>query len=93
MALDANKNSLFHQRARNIATALLGAETNITAERLFYLAQVQGSPAFLDTPIATTAEVTAMLGVLGDFLTFISGGAVLADAQRRNKLLVFAAGV
>jgi hypothetical protein len=89
--LDATKNRLFHEKCRNIARELLSLGLECDRQAEYFVAQIQGQAAFVDTDIATVAELTALFGVVNAFRTFMAEGAVAADALRRDKLMPFVA--
>lgn len=91
MALDANKNRAFHLVCRDVARALLDLHREVEKQAEYFTAQVSGQPAFQNTEIATTAELTALFSVVNDFRAFMNEGAVNADAARRDKLQPFVA--
>ncbi len=89
--LDATKNHLFHEKCRNVARALLSLHAECDRQAEYFTAQVSGQAAFVDTDIATVAELTAFFGVVNAFRTFMTEGSVAADALRRDKLMPFVA--
>jgi len=90
MAWDANKNDIFFQRAQNWAQSL----TNLIEERNrlidLYTNEANGDPAFVDTAIATTAEIVALAGVMNAINDAVNNG-VVSQADRVPLLTPFLA--
>jgi len=90
MAWDANKNQIFFQRAQNWAQSL----TNLLEERNrlidLYTNEANGDAAFVDTSIATVAEVVSLAGVMNAINDAVNNGAV-SQANRIPLLTPFLA--
>ena len=88
MAWDQNKNDVFFRRCQNWA----GAITNLLEERdrliNLYQNEANGDAAFVDTNIATTAEVVALAGVMNSLDDMVNNGAV-TQADRQPLLTPF----
>ena len=76
MAWSAQKNVIFFQRCQNWAAAVV----NLLEERDrlidLYTNEANGDPAFVDTDIATTAEVVALAGVMNALDAMVNNGQV-----------------
>lgn len=85
MAWDQNKNEILFQRCQNWAAAVV----NLLEERDrlidLYNNEANGDAAFVDTSIATTAEVVALAGVMNAMNAMINNGTV--TQQDRMPLL------
>ncbi len=90
MAWDQNKNDVFFRRCQNWA----GAVVNLLEERdrliALYQNEASGDAAFVDTSIATTAEVIALAGAMNALDAMVNDGAV-AQADRMPLLTPFLA--
>ena len=79
MAWDENKNDIFFRRAQNWSQAMV----NLLEERDrlidLYTNEANGDPAFLDTAIATTAELVALAGVMNAVNDAINNGVVTLE--------------
>lgn len=79
MAWDQNKNDVFFRRCQNWAAAV----ANLLEERDrlidLYQNEANGNPAFVDTNIATTAEVVALAGVMNSLDAMVNNGAVAQE--------------
>lgn len=76
MAWSSAKNQIFFQRCQNWAAAVV----NLLEERDrlidLYTNEANGDAAFVDTEIATTAEVVALAGVMNALDAMVNNGAV-----------------
>ena len=90
MAWDINKNDIFFRRAQNWASALV----NLLEERDrlidLYTNEANGDAAFVDTSIATTAELIALAGVMNAADAMVNN-ATVATADRMPLLTPFLA--
>lgn len=82
MAWSANKNQVFFQRAQNWAAAAI----NLLEERNrlidIYNNEANGDPAFIDTDIATVAELIALaINVMTPFNNMINNISVTTAAR------------
>ncbi len=88
MAYDANKNEIFFKRAQNWAAAMV----NLLEERDrlidIYNNEANGHVDFVDTNIATTAELVALSGVMNAVNNAINNGTV-AQQDRMPLLTPF----
>lgn len=85
MAWSAQKNEIFFRRCQNWAAAVI----NLLEERDrlidLYTNEADGDAAFVDTEIATTAEVIALAGVMNAMNSMVNNGTV--TQQDRMPLL------
>lgn len=90
MAWDTNKNDIFFRRCQNWAAAVV----NLLEERDrlidLYTNEANGDAAFVDTDIATTAELVALAGVMNAMDAMVNDGAV-SQADRMPLLTPFLA--
>lgn len=90
MAWSEQKNEIFFRRAQNWASAVV----NLLEERDrlidLYTNEASGDPAFVDTAIATTAELVALAGVMNAMDAMVNNG-VVATADRMPLLTPFLA--
>ncbi len=88
MAWSEQKNRIFFERCQNWASAVV----NLLEERnrliAIYTNEAQGEPTFVDTPIATVAELTAFAGVMNAMDAMINNAPV-ATANRMPLLTPF----
>jgi len=90
MAWSARKNQVFFARAKNWAATI----TNLLEERDrlidIYTNEANGDVAFVDTDIATTAEVVQLAGVMNALNDMVNNGTV-AQVDRIPLLTPFLA--
>lgn len=90
MAWSAQKNQIFFQRAQNWAAAVI----NLLEERDrlidLYTNEANGDAAFVDTDIATTAELVALAGAMNAMDAMINNG-VVSQSNRMPLLTPFLA--
>jgi len=90
MAWSQQKNDIFFRRAQNWAASL----TNLLEERDrlidLYTNEANGDAAFVDTNIATTAELVALAGVMNAINDAVNNG-VVSQANRVPLLTPFLA--
>ena len=82
MAFSANKNLLFHERVKNYAVAMQNLREEGERLKDWYFQEVTGNQFFVNTDVATTAEVVAMMNYMTDFESLNTNVAVAADARR-----------
>lgn len=90
MAWSEQKNQIFAQRCQNWAAAVV----NLLEERDrlidLYINEAAGDAAFVDTEIATTAEIVALAGVMNALDAMVNNAAV-TTADRVPLLTPFLA--
>lgn len=90
MAWSAQKNEIFFKRCQNWAAAVV----NLLEERDrlidLYTNEANGDAAFVDTDIATTAEVVALAGVMNAMNAMVNN-ATVSTADRMPLLTPFLA--
>lgn len=83
MAWDADRNLIYARRCQNFSVAMQNLAEEAARLRTIFSQELQSSPAaFVDTPIATVAEITTVQSYLTEFQTFHNGGGALADVPR-----------
>jgi len=90
MAFSAAKNERFHERVKNYAVAMQNLREEGDRLKDWYFQEISGNQFFVNTEIATTAEIGSMVNYMTDFEKLNSSEAVLADA-RRISLIPFLA--
>lgn len=86
MAFSANKNQVFHERVRNYAAAMQNLREEGKRLGDWYFQEISGSGFFVNTDIATTAEVTSMVNYFTDFEKLNTNEAVVASDRRVNLI-------
>lgn len=90
MAWSAQKNGIFFQRAQNWASAVIHLLEERDRLIDLYNNEANGDPAFVDTEIATTAELVALAGVMNAMDAMVNNG-VVSQADRIPLLTPFLA--
>ena len=79
MAWDENKNDIFFRRAQNWAASVV----NLLEERDrlidLYTNEANGDAAFVDTQVATVAELVALAGVMNAMHAMVNNAAVTTE--------------
>jgi hypothetical protein len=90
MAYSAAKNIRFHERVKNYAVAMQNLREEGDRLKDWYFQEITGSEFFVNTDVATTAEIGSMINYMTDFEKLNTSEAVAADA-RRISLIPFLA--
>jgi hypothetical protein len=85
MAWSEQKNRIFFERCQNWASAVINLLEERTRLIAIYTNEAQGEPAFVDTPIATTAELVSLAGVMNAMDAMVNNAPV--STSNRMPLL------
>lgn len=91
MAWSTQKNDIFFRRAQDWVASLVSLLEKRNRLTELYTNEAQGDPAFVDTPIATTAELIDLAGVMNALDTLVNGGGTVANQDRMGLLTPFLA--
>lgn len=83
MAWNAQRNQIYHERCRNFAVKMQSLAEEAARLRVIFTQQLQSEPEeFVDTAVATAAEITTFQSYLTELLIFHNGGGTLNNTPR-----------
>lgn len=89
MAWNADRNRIFAERMKAFAVAEAALAEEAQRLRTVFIQQLQSDPVtFVDTAIATKAEIVTAQSYLTDFLVFHNGGGALGNTTRGTAWLL-----